>query len=237
MQSLSKEGQQVIAELRRKIHAHISRLPVAYYDATKTGTLVSRIMQDVEGVRNLLGTGSIDFAGGLLTSLVAVVVLLRINLLMTGLAVLFLGLFAIAIKRALKTMQPIFRERSKINAEVTGRLVQCSVRHSPGFVDAASFQASALLDKVPNLFQAFFSILEAGKSVPAHNGGYFGMIRYHLGLVVTSEDSPSIRIKHQFYPWKEGESVLFYDTWNHEVFNKSNGDRVVLLRCPFRRTC
>jgi ABC-type multidrug transport system fused ATPase/permease subunit len=124
VQSLPKEGQRVIAELRRKLHAHISRLPVAYYDATKTGTLVSRIMQDVEGVRNLLGTGLIDFAGGLLTSLVALVVLLRISLLMTGLAVLFLGFYALAINRALKAMGPIFRDRSKINAEVTGRLTE-----------------------------------------------------------------------------------------------------------------
>jgi len=124
LQSLPKEGQRIIADLRRKLHAHISHLPIAYYDATKTGTLVSRIMQDVEGVRNLLGIGLIDFVGGLLAALVALVVLLRISLPMTGLAVLFLGLFALAVKRELKTLQPIFRERSKINAEVTGRLTE-----------------------------------------------------------------------------------------------------------------
>ena len=124
IQSLSKEGQRVIAELRRKLQAHISRLPIAYYDGTKTGTLVSRIMQDVEGVRNLLGTGLIEFVGGLLTSLIALIVLLRINAFMTALAAIFLGLFALAIKRALKTIRPIFRERSIINAEVTGRLTE-----------------------------------------------------------------------------------------------------------------
>ena len=90
-------------------------------------------------------------------------------------------------------------------------------------------QTSALLDKVPNLFEAFFSILEAGKSVPAHHGTYYGMIRYHLGLVVPRECTPSIRIKDQFYTWSEGASVLFDDTWEHEVFNESKGDRVVLL--------
>lgn len=124
LQTLPKEGQRVIAELRRQVHAHISHLPVAYYDGTKTGTLVSRIMQDVEGVRNLLGTGLIDFTGGLVTALVALIVLLRINLPMTALAVLFLGLFAVLIIRALKAVQPIFRERSEINAEVTGRLTE-----------------------------------------------------------------------------------------------------------------
>lgn len=124
VQSLSKEGQRVIAELRTKLQAHISRLPVAYFDANKTGTLVSRVMQDVEGVRNLLGTGLIEFTEGLLTSFVALIVLLRISFLMTLLAVAFLGLSALITKRALKTMRPLFWERSKINAEVTGRLTE-----------------------------------------------------------------------------------------------------------------
>jgi aspartyl/asparaginyl beta-hydroxylase (cupin superfamily) len=88
---------------------------------------------------------------------------------------------------------------------------------------------SAVLDKIPNLFQAFFSILEAGKSIPAHNGPFYGAIRYHLGLLVPRDNPPSIRIKDQFYTWKEGEGVLFDDTWNHEVFNASTGDRVILL--------
>lgn len=90
-------------------------------------------------------------------------------------------------------------------------------------------QTSAFLDKVPNLFEAFFSILEAGKAVPAHCGSYYGMIRYHLGLVVPKENPPSIRIKDRFYTWKEGESIFFDDTWEHQVFNESKGDRVVLL--------
>src|SRR6266704_2471965 len=100
MQSLSKEGQRVIAELRRKLQAHISRLPVAYYDATKTGTLVSRIMQDVEGVRNLLGTGLIEFAGGLITSGIAMVVLVRISPLMTVIAFTVFLCFGRALEKA-----------------------------------------------------------------------------------------------------------------------------------------
>jgi aspartyl/asparaginyl beta-hydroxylase (cupin superfamily) len=88
---------------------------------------------------------------------------------------------------------------------------------------------ASLLDQVPDLFQAFFSILEAGKSVPAHNGPHLGYVRYHLGLIVPKENPPSIRVKDQIYTWKEGEGVLFDDSWNHEVMNQSTSDRVILL--------
>ena len=121
-QLLSKAAQRLIAELRQKVQAHVGRLPLAFYDSTRTGTLVSRIMTDVEGVRNLLGTGLVDFAGGLLTSSIALVVLFRISALMTALAFTFLLCFAVALNKAFKTIRPIFRERSKINAEVSGRL-------------------------------------------------------------------------------------------------------------------
>jgi subfamily B ATP-binding cassette protein MsbA len=123
-QLLSKAAQRLIAELRIRVQAHIGRLPVAFYDSTKTGTLVSRIMNDVEGVRNLIGTGLVDLFGGLITAVIALVVLFRISALMTILAAAFLLSFAFALKTALKTIRPIFRERSKINAEVTGRLAE-----------------------------------------------------------------------------------------------------------------
>ena len=123
-QLLSKEAQRLITELRQRVQKHISRLPVAFYDANKTGMLVSRIMSDVEGVRNLLGTGLVDFAGGLLTSAIALVLLLRISAVMTSLALGFLLCFALALTKAFGTIRPIFRERGKINAEVTGRLTE-----------------------------------------------------------------------------------------------------------------
>ena len=91
---------------------------------TRPATLVSRIMNDVEGVRNLLGTGLVEFAGGLLTSGIALVVLFRISALMTVLAFGFLLCFALALNKAFSTIRPIFRERGKINAEVTGRLTE-----------------------------------------------------------------------------------------------------------------
>jgi subfamily B ATP-binding cassette protein MsbA len=123
-QLLSKAAQRLITELRERVQKHISRLPVSFYDSNKTGNLVSRIMSDVEGVRNLLGTGLVELAGGLLTSLIALVVLFRISALMTALAFGALACFAIALNKAFSTIRPIFRERGKINAEVTGRLAE-----------------------------------------------------------------------------------------------------------------
>jgi len=123
-QLLSKAAQRLIADLRQQVQAHISRLPVAFYDANKTGNLVSRIMNDVEGVRNLLGTGLVDFAGGVLTSAIALVLLFRTSSQMTLIAVGSLLCFAIALNKAFSTIRPIFRERGKITAEVTGRLTE-----------------------------------------------------------------------------------------------------------------
>ena len=87
----------------------------------------------------------------------------------------------------------------------------------------------ALLERIPGLFEAFFSILEGGKSIPHHEGPYRGYLRYHLGLIVPEKNPPSIRLKDQVYTWKEGESVLFDDSWDHEVYNQCEADRVVLI--------
>src|ERR1017187_8837191 len=123
-QLLSKEGQRLIAELRRMVQEHIGRLPVAYYDANKSGALVSRIMSDVEGVRNLIGTGLVEFFGGMLTALLSLFILLRISALLTGLALFFIIVCAIGLGMAFGKIRPIFRERGKINADVTGRLTE-----------------------------------------------------------------------------------------------------------------
>jgi ABC-type multidrug transport system fused ATPase/permease subunit len=123
-QSLSKAAQRLITELRQEVQVHISRLPVSFYDINKTGSLVARIMSDVEGVRNLLGTGLVDFVGGLVTSGIALVLLLRTSAQMTLIAVGALGFFGLFLNKAFATIRPIFRERGKINAEVTGRLTE-----------------------------------------------------------------------------------------------------------------
>jgi ABC-type multidrug transport system fused ATPase/permease subunit len=123
-QLLSKEAQRLISELRRRVQEHVGRLPVAYYDSNKTGTLVARIMSDVEGIRNLIGTGLVEFVGGVMTAVLSLVVLLRISAVMTGLALLFVAAFALALRKAFGKIRPIFRERGKINADVTGRLTE-----------------------------------------------------------------------------------------------------------------
>lgn len=88
---------------------------------------------------------------------------------------------------------------------------------------------AGLVEKVPDLFQAFFSILEGGKSIPAHCGIYRGYLRYHLALKVPKERPPRIRIKDHFHEWREGESVVFDDSWEHQVYNESDDLRVVLI--------
>ncbi|SPF44725.1 ABC transporter, ATPase subunit [Candidatus Sulfotelmatobacter kueseliae] len=123
-QLLSKAAQRLITELRQKVQKHISRLPVSFYDANKTGALVSRIMSDVDGIRNLLGTGLVEFAGGLLTSGIALWWLMHISPRMTLIALGSLAGFGAFLSKAFATIRPIFRERSKINAEVTGRLTE-----------------------------------------------------------------------------------------------------------------
>ncbi len=123
-QLLSKTGQRLISELRQKVQRHVGLLSVGYYDANKSGVLVARIMSDVEGVRNLIGTGLVDFVGGIMTAMIALGVLLYISPLMTGLTALFVIVFATLMMQAFTKIRPIFRERGKINADVTGRLTE-----------------------------------------------------------------------------------------------------------------
>jgi ABC-type multidrug transport system fused ATPase/permease subunit len=123
-QLLSKSAQRMITEMRKQVQAHIGRLPVAYYDANKTGVLVSRIMSDVEGIRNLIGTGLVEFVGGVLTAILALIILLRTSTLMTLVAFTVLVGFGLFLNQAFKSIRPIFRARPKINAEVTGRLTE-----------------------------------------------------------------------------------------------------------------
>jgi ABC-type multidrug transport system fused ATPase/permease subunit len=123
-QLVSKAAQRLIADMRRKVQAHIGHLPVSYYDSNKSGTLVARIMTDVDGIRNLLGTGLIDFAGGVLTAVLVLGFLLRISALLTSIALVIVVAFALVLRKAFAVIRPIFRERGKINADVTGRLTE-----------------------------------------------------------------------------------------------------------------
>ena len=121
-QLVSKEAQKLIAETRIRVQEHVGRLPVAFHDANKTGDLVSRIMNDVEGLRNLVGTGLIEMAGGLLTAALALGVMLYLSPRTTLLTVVALALFGLVLFRAFWVLRPIFRERSQLQAEVIGRL-------------------------------------------------------------------------------------------------------------------
>lgn len=150
IQLLSTSAQRLIADMRIRVQEHIGRLPVRYYDANKTGALVSRIMSDVEGVRNLVGTGLVEFIGGIFTAVIAFGLLLKLNAMLTFIALGFLVVFGFILMKAFKSIRPIFRDRGKINAEVTGRLTESlgGVRVVKGFHaeerEAVVFSAGAM---------------------------------------------------------------------------------------------
>ena len=123
-QVVSVAAQQAIARLREEVQGHLIRLPVRFFDSTKSGVLVTRVMTDPEGIRNLIGTGLIQLTGGLLTALAAVGVLFYLNWRLTASTVVFLAVFGSGMSIAFRRLRPIFRERSVITAEVTGRLTE-----------------------------------------------------------------------------------------------------------------
>jgi len=132
---LSVEAQHLISLLRAKIQKHIIKLPINFFDNTKSGELVSRIMTDVEGVRNLVGTGLVQLFGGVLTSIIAFILLIRISPTMTLYILVPLVVFGLISLKAFSYIRPIFRKRGQINAEVTGRLTESlnGVRVIKGF--------------------------------------------------------------------------------------------------------
>lgn len=121
---LSVQAQYMISELRAQVQKKILSLPIRFFDNTKSGELVSRIMTDVEGVRNLIGTGLVQLVGGTITAVVSLILLLNISPSMTLFALVPLAIFAVIALKAFKIIRPIFRNRGKINAEVTGRLTE-----------------------------------------------------------------------------------------------------------------
>ncbi|MDN5204553.1 ABC transporter ATP-binding protein [Fulvivirgaceae bacterium BMA10] len=132
---LSVEAQHLIAQLRARVQKQILRLPIRFFDNNKSGALVSRIMSDVEGVRNLVGTGLVQLFGGTLTAIASLVLLININAMMTLYVLVPVAIFGLISLKAFSYIRPIFRERGKINAEVTGRLTETlnGVRVIKGF--------------------------------------------------------------------------------------------------------
>ncbi|WP_114751884.1 ABC transporter ATP-binding protein [Pleomorphovibrio marinus] len=161
-QILSVEAQHLIAKLRARVQGHILKLPIRFFDSAKTGELVSRVMTDVEGVRNLVGTGLAQMVGGVLTSLVCLVLLITISPMLTLYVLLPVGIFGLISLKAFGKIRPIFRERGKINAEVTGRLTETlgGIRVIKGF-NAESQEIKTFEEGVNRLFLNVKSSLTA----------------------------------------------------------------------------
>ena len=123
-QVLGVAAQRAITEMRKKVQAQVSRLPISYFDSTQTGKLISRIMNDAEGIRNLVGTGLVSLAGSFITAVVALAVLFWLNWRLTSITILVLGAFGGALVYAFKRLRPLFRERGEITAALTGRLAE-----------------------------------------------------------------------------------------------------------------
>jgi len=132
---LSVEAQHLISVLRANVQKKLLTLPISYFDNTKSGALVSRVMTDVEGVRNIVGTGLVQLIGGTLTAIISLIILIKINATMTFFVLVPVAIFAIVALKAFGYIRPIFRERGKINADVTGRLTETlnGVRVIKGF--------------------------------------------------------------------------------------------------------
>jgi len=186
-QLLSKAAQRMIADLRRQVQEHVGRLSVAFFDANRTGALVSRIMSDVEGVRNLVGTGLVEFVGGLLTAVLAFVFLMRSSHRMTLIVFAVIVAFVIVLQNAFKTIRPIFRERNKINSEVSGRLGESigGVRVVKGYHaeerEAAVYSAGVqrLLDNVMKSLTATSTLSFAATTVLGVVGGLVMLLGGH----------------------------------------------------------
>jgi subfamily B ATP-binding cassette protein MsbA len=189
-QLLSKAAQRMIADLRQQVQQHVARLAVSFYDENRTGVLVSRIMSDVEGVRNLIGTGLVEFVGGLLTAAMAFVFLVHQSPRMTLIVFAVIGIFVFILQFAFRTIRPIFRERGKINAEVTGRLTESlgGVRVVKGYHaeerEAGVFTVGVLrlLDNVMRSLTATSLMSMAATTVLGIVGALVMMLSGHLAL-------------------------------------------------------
>jgi subfamily B ATP-binding cassette protein MsbA len=176
-QLLSKAGQRLIAEMRREVQRHVGLLSVSYYDANRTGTLVARIMTDVEGVRNLVGTGLVEFVGGMLTAVMVFFYLLHKSATVTLTVFAVVGVFVIILQYGFKTIRPIFRERGKINAEVTGRLTESlgGVRVIKGY-HAEEREAGVFAAGVERLLSNVMKSLTMTSSLSAASTTVLGLV-------------------------------------------------------------
>lgn len=175
-QILSVEAQHLIAKLRSQVQKHIIKLPIRYFDNAKTGELVSRIMTDVEGVRNLVGTGFAQMVGGVLTAIISLALLIRISPMMTLYVLLPVVVFGLVSLKAFGKIRPIFRERGKINAQVTGRLTETlgGIRVIKGF-NAENQEIKTFEKGVDELFQNVKASLTATSVVTSAGALLLGL--------------------------------------------------------------
>jgi subfamily B ATP-binding cassette protein MsbA len=159
------------------VQRHVGQLSVAYYDSNRTGTLVARIMNDVEGVRNLIGTGLVEFVGGTLTSVLAFAYLLHRSAVVTLTVFAVIGVFTVVLQSGFKKIRPIFRERAKINAEVTGRLTESlgGVRVIKGY-HAEDRESSVFGRGVDRLLQNVISSLTMTSTLSAASTTVLGLV-------------------------------------------------------------
>ena len=187
-QTLSKSAERMIADLRLRVQRHVGRLSISYYDGNKTGALVARIMGDVEGARNLVDNGIIDFVGGLLSALFAFAVLIRVSPLMTGVTFAFLVLFSLGLRRALKIVRPGYRARAILTAQVTGRLAEslAGVRVVKGY-HAEAREHEVFRSGVERLLQNAFRTLTSISLINLFSSSLMGVIGTAIMLIGTRQ--------------------------------------------------
>jgi ABC-type multidrug transport system fused ATPase/permease subunit len=195
-QVLGIEAQRAITQMRRRVEEHVMRLPVRYFDSTQSGVLISRIMNDAEGIRNLVGTGLVQLTGGIVTSTIALGVLIYINWQLTALTVAVLAVFGVVMAWTFKTLRPLFRDRGKINAEVTGRLNQAlgGVRIVKTYT-AEKREDLVFAGGVHNLLRNVAKSMTGVSGIGAMSGlviGVIGVLTFTMGGHAISNDEMTI---------------------------------------------
>jgi len=176
-QVVSVAAQRAIMTMRQRVQDHVLRLPIRYFDGTKSGVVISRVMNDPEGIRNLVGTGLIQLVGGALTAVIALSVLFWLNWRLTLAAVIFLGAFGGAMALAFRKLRPLFRQRSEITAEITGRLTESigGVRLLKVYV-AEERERKIFAEGSERLFQNIASTLTGTSAITAFGTAIVGAL-------------------------------------------------------------
>src|SRR6202049_3785412 len=196
-QVLGVAAQRAITDMRKAVEAHVMRLPIRYFDSTKSGILISRIMTDAEGIRNRVGSGLVQLTGSIVTATFAVTALFYLNWRLTTITILILGAFGGGMALAFKRLRPLFRERGQINAEVTGRLAESlgGVRLVKSYT-AEKREELVFARGAHRLFRNVAKSLTGVSSVSAFSGLILGAIWINMILVggsVISSGSMAIR--------------------------------------------